>query len=120
MRMSQARKQPRNVYLLFWMRALQVRALTLAGDPDHYIKANGADEYKMRLSRTRPLIEWLADRAREKFDISEGSGKADAARWMMQQLEHVAPQHRFEMSAEVSRYLQIPEMERADPNYMSS
>lgn len=47
-------------------------------DPDAFVRAHGVGEYRARLKRSQPLIEYLADAARFEYDLSRPSGRAQA------------------------------------------
>jgi len=48
-------------------------------DPDEYVKQNGADVYIARSwTRRRLIFHWLADRARQKFDMRSSDGRMEA------------------------------------------
>ena len=63
---------------------LRVRVLELGGDldPDEYIKASGADAYRQRLEKAPAYFHWLADRARQKFDMRTVEGRMDAFKFL--------------------------------------
>ena len=87
---------------------LHVRALSLEGDPDQFVLKYGSAAYDSAVDRARPLVEWLIERAKEKFKVRDTYGKADALRWVTEQLGAVRPEHREEMSGELARYLKTP------------
>jgi DNA primase len=64
----------------------RVRVATLEGglDPDEYVRANGAEAYRQRLEQAPNYFHWLAQRARQKFDVRTSEGKVEA-------LEHLLP-----------------------------
>lgn len=97
---------------------LRVRALSLAEDPDKFAVKHGAEKYAAEIDRARPLIEWLAGRAPEKFTVSDTYGKIDALRWITETLSDVRPEHREEMAGEVTRYLKTPADESAKPKHV--
>ena len=59
---------------------LRVKIVTLPGglDPDEYIRKNGAQAYEEQLNRAPTYFQWLADRARSKFDMRSSTGRVDA------------------------------------------
>lgn len=93
---------------------LNVRALELAGDPADWIRQNGAKEYRQQIRDVAPLVSYLADQARNKFDPTDVYGRLDGIKWMIRQLEHVQPEHRAQIAAELERYLQVPQLKPAD------
>jgi DNA primase len=60
---------------------VHVRVLTLDGgfDPDEYVKQNGADAYRAKLDAASTYFHWLADRARQKFDMRASDGRMERA-----------------------------------------
>ncbi len=59
---------------------LRVKIVTLPDglDPDEYIRKNGARAYEEQLNRAPTYFQWLADRARAKFDMRSSTGRVDA------------------------------------------
>ena len=59
---------------------VHVRVLTLDGglDPDEYVKQNGAEAYRAKLDSASTYFHWLADRARQKFDMRSSDGRMEA------------------------------------------
>ncbi len=73
---------------------LRVRVLELGGDldPDEYVKASGADAYRQRLEKAPAYFHWLADRARQKFDMRTVEGRMDAFKFLAPRYpEHCRP-----------------------------
>lgn len=64
---------------------MHVRVLGLDGglDPDEYVKQHGADAYRAKLDAAGTYFHWLADRARQKFDMSHAEGRMEAFRFLM-------------------------------------
>lgn len=93
----------------FMSAGFRVRAVSFDGDPDEFIQANGEESFRASIKRARPLVEWLANRAQEKFSVRDVYGKIDAIRWMAEQLGNAAPEYRRELADELGRYLQTPE-----------
>ena len=85
---------------------VNVRALSLPKDADQYIREQGAEAYRERVAKAKPLIAWLADRAKEKYGSSGGfEGRVDGYRWIMERLTHAPAEHRAEVDEEVRRHL---------------
>ncbi len=59
---------------------VRVSILRIPGglDPDEYIKQHGAEAYSKLLEGAEFYFHWLADRAREKFDMRTVEGRMDA------------------------------------------
>jgi DNA primase len=64
---------------------LHVRVLGLDGglDPDEYVKQNGAEAYRAKLDGASTYFHWLADRARQKFDMRSSDGRMEAFNTML-------------------------------------
>ena len=64
---------------------MHVRVLGLDGglDPDDYVKQNGADAYRAKLDAASTYFHWLADRARQKFDMKSSDGRMEAFNKML-------------------------------------
>lgn len=64
---------------------MHVRVLGLDGglDPDDYVKQHGADAYRAKLDAASTYFHWLADRARQKFDMSHAEGRMEAFRFLL-------------------------------------
>ncbi|MBV9082699.1 MAG: toprim domain-containing protein, partial [Acidobacteriaceae bacterium] len=94
---------------------LNVRALELPGDPADWILQNGRKEYRKQIREVPPLVSYVADRARSKFDLTDLYGRVDAMKWMIGTLEHVRPQHRAHMAAELEQHLRVPKAKPEKP-----
>ncbi len=57
--------------------SMQVRVLELEGglDPDEYVKAAGPDAYREKLEKAPGYFNWLADRARGRYDMRTAQGR---------------------------------------------
>lgn len=89
---------------------LRVKILEIPGglDPDEYIQQNGADAYRMLVERATSYFYWLADRAKEKFDMRTAEGRVDAFKFLSPVIQQV--NDRLERSAianELAEYLKI-------------
>jgi DNA primase catalytic core len=89
---------------------MNVRAVDLPGDPAEWIATNAAKEYRKRIRDVPPLVSYLSDRAREKYDVTDTYGRIDAVKWMISALEHVGPKHRSQIVAELEEYLNVPKV----------
>lgn len=69
-----------------------VKVLELPGglDPDDYCRQYGADAYKTQLEQARNFSIWLADRARQRFDLSTAEGRVDAFEFLKPSI-HLLP-----------------------------
>ena len=91
---------------------LRVRVLALGGDldPDEYIKASGADAYRQRLEKAPVYFHWLADRARQKFDMRTVEGRMDAFKFLAPAIQRIADRlERFAVANDVADYLGVEE-----------
>ena len=91
---------------------LRVRVLELGGDldPDEYIKASGAEIYRQRLEKAPRYFHWLADRARQKFDMRTVDGRMDAFQFIAPAIQRIADRlERFAVANDVANYLGVDE-----------
>lgn len=89
---------------------LRVRVLEIPGglDPDEYIQQNGPDAYRKLLSAAASYFHWLADRAKEKFDMRTAEGRVDAFKYLLPVLQHVSDRvERAAISTEMADYLDV-------------
>jgi DNA primase len=94
----------------FLAEGMRVRVLEIPDelDPDEYIQHNGAGAYRKLLDRAAPYFHWLADRVRNKFDVSTVEGRVDAFKFLWPTIQQVSD--RLERSAiadEVAGYLNL-------------
>ena len=77
----------------------RVRVAALEGglDPDEFVKANGAEAYKDRLATAPSYFQWLAGRARQRFDTRLSEGKVQALEFLLPHVRQV--QDRVERAA---------------------
>jgi DNA primase len=91
---------------------LRVRVLELGGDldPDEYVKASGADAYRQRLEKAPAYFHWLADRARQKFDMRTVEGRMDGFKFLAPKIQSIADRlERFAVANDVADYLGVDE-----------
>jgi DNA primase len=64
---------------------MRVRVVDLEGglDPDEYCRKHGAEAYHQRIGRAKTYFYWLADRARERFNMREPQGRVDAFQFLL-------------------------------------
>jgi len=94
----------------FLAEGMRVYVLEIPGelDPDEYIQQNGADAYRKLLDNAASYFHWLADRVRNKFDVSSVEGRVDAFKFLWPTIQQVSD--RLERSAiadEVAGYLNL-------------
>src|ERR1700722_5822396 len=91
---------------------LRVRVLELGGDldPDEYVKASGADAYRQRLEKAPAYFHWLADRARQRFDMRTVEGRMDGFKFLAPRIQSIADRlERFAVANDVADYLGVDE-----------
>jgi DNA primase len=91
---------------------LQVRVLELGGDldPDEFVKSSGADAYRQRLEKAPAYFHWLADRARQKFDMRTVEGRMQGFKFIAPAIQRIADRlERFAVANDVADYLGVDE-----------
>ncbi|MBV9771198.1 MAG: DNA primase [Bryobacterales bacterium] len=91
---------------------LKVRVLELAGglDPDEYVKASGAEQYRRLLEKAPAYFHWLADRARRKFDMRTVEGRMEGFKFLAPAIQRIADRlERFAVANDVADYLGVDE-----------
>jgi DNA primase len=91
---------------------MRVRVLELGGDldPDEYVKASGVDAYRQRLEKAPAYFHWLADRARQRFDMRTVEGRMDAFKFIAPRIQSIADRlERFAVANDVADYLGVDE-----------
>jgi DNA primase len=68
---------------------LKVLKLLDGLDPDEYIAKHGSQAYARQLETAPSYLYWLADRARERFDINDVEGRVDAFRSVLPAIKEV-------------------------------
>ncbi|HEX3685039.1 MAG TPA: DNA primase [Bryobacteraceae bacterium] len=89
---------------------LRVKVLTIPGglDPDEYIQQNGVEAYQRLLADAASYFHWLADRAREKFDMRTAEGRVDAFKFILPSIEQVHdPVERSAIANEMAANLNV-------------
>ncbi len=68
-----------------------IRIVSLADglDPDLFIRRHGAEAYGQALKTSRPFFDWLANRARQQFDLRRPEGKVAALNYLLPYLGRV-------------------------------
>jgi DNA primase len=87
-----------------------VRVLGLDGglDPDEYVKQNGAGAYRAKLDAASTYFHWLADRARQKFDMSNSDGRMEAFRFLMPSVQKIGDKlERAAVANDLAGYLGV-------------
>jgi DNA primase catalytic core len=100
---------------------LRVRGVSLPDDAAAFAKQEGGAALKEKLEQPRPLIEWLAERARAKWNLGEPfdpQERFDAVRWVIGKLQQVPSDQRERIAIEVARYLKVElPKEAANPTH---
>ena len=89
---------------------LQVRVLALDGglDPDEYVKQNGADAYRAKLDGASTYFHWLADRARQKFDMRSSDGRMEAFKFLLPSVQKIGGKlERAAIASDLAGYLDV-------------
>jgi DNA primase len=89
---------------------LRVKVLQVPGglDPDEYIQQKGPEAYEKLLQTATSYFFWLADRAKEKFDMQTAEGRTDAFKYLLPVLQHVSDQvERAGIASEMAEYLKV-------------
>jgi DNA primase len=91
---------------------VRVRVLALGGDldPDEFVKTSGVEAYRQRLEKAPAYFHWLADRARQKFDMRTVEGRMDAFKFLAPAIQRIADRlERFAVANDVADYLGVDE-----------
>jgi DNA primase len=89
---------------------MHVRVLGLDGglDPDEYVKQNGADAYRAKLDAASTYFHWLADRARQKFDMRSSDGRMEAFRFLLPSVQKIGDRlERAAIANDLAGYLGV-------------
>jgi len=89
---------------------MHVRVLTLDGglDPDEYVKQHGADLYRAKLDSASTYFHWLADRARQKFDMRSSDGRMEAFRFLLPSVQKIGDKlERAAIANDLAGYLGV-------------
>jgi DNA primase len=94
----------------FLAEGLRVRVLEIPGglDPDEYIQQFGVEEYRKLLQGAASYFHWLADRAREKFDMRSAEGRVDAFNFLWPSIQQVSDRlERSAIARDLAEYLNV-------------
>ncbi|MCU1292305.1 MAG: primase [Bryobacterales bacterium] len=101
----------------FLSEGLRLKVLKLPGglDPDEYIQRNGAEAYGNQVNAAPFYFHWLADRAREKFDVRTVEGKVDAFKSLLPSIQQVSDKlERAAITNQLSDYFKLDRTVIAD------
>ena len=99
----------RSIHLLL-EEGLRVRILDMEGglDPDEYVKQNGAEAYRNKLTQASGYFHWLADRARRKFDMRSSDGRIAGLHFLLPSIQRISDKlERATIAEEVASYLGV-------------
>jgi DNA primase len=70
---------------------LRVKVLTLPGDldPDEFINEHGIERYRTLCASAPGYFHWLADRAKNRFDMHTAEGRVDAFQYLWPSIQQV-------------------------------
>ena len=89
---------------------LRVKVLELPGglDPDEYIASHGIEAYQNAMERAPSYFHWLAERARQRFDMHSAEGRIDAFKFLLPSIQQVNDRmERSIIATEVADYLKV-------------
>jgi len=89
---------------------LHVRVLALDGglDPDEYVKQKGTDVYLAKLNSASTYFHWLADRARQKFDMRGSDGRMEAFKFLLPSVQKIGDRlERAAIANDLAGYLGV-------------
>jgi DNA primase len=99
----------KSIHLLL-AEGLRVKVLALPGglDPDEFIGQQGVERYQALCAAAPRYFSWLADRAKEKFDMTTAEGRVDAFRYLWPAIQTVHDRlERAEIANEIAESLNI-------------
>jgi len=89
---------------------MRIRVLELEGglDPDEYVKQRGAEAYASALRNAPRYFEWLADRARRKFDMRAAEGRVAGFQFLLPAIRRIPSRiERAAIATDVAAYLGV-------------
>jgi DNA primase len=89
---------------------VRVRVVELAGglDPDEYCKEHGAEAYRERVAKAKPYFYWLADRARERFNMRDPQGRNDVFKFLLPAIQGLNDKiERVSVANDLASYLGV-------------
>jgi DNA primase len=89
---------------------MHVKVLGLDGglDPDEYVTQNGADAYRAKLDSASTYFHWLADRARQKFDMRSSDGRVEAFKFLLPSVQKIGDKlERAAIANDLAGYLGV-------------
>jgi DNA primase len=89
---------------------IRVRIVELEGglDPDEYCKEHGAQAYRERIEKAKPYFYWLADRARERFNMRDPQGRNDVFQFLLPAIQGLNDKiERVSVANDLASYLGV-------------
>jgi len=89
---------------------MQARMVELDGelDPDEYCRERGPAAYQARLDGAKGYFHWLADRARNKYDVHTQEGIVGVLQALLPAVQQIAdPLERDAMAGDVAGYIGV-------------
>jgi DNA primase len=100
---------------LFLDEGMHVKVLSLSGaeagvklDPDEFVKRYGAEAYRAKLDSASTYFHWLADRARERFDMRSSDGRMDSFKFLLPAVQKITDRlERAAVANDLAGYLGV-------------
>ena len=89
---------------------MHIRVLALPGelDPDEFVQERGAEAYRELLNKAPRYFNWLADRARARFDMRSAEGRVEAVKFLLPSVQRLSDKYeRAAVGAELAHTLNI-------------
>ena len=89
---------------------VRVRVVELPGglDPDEYCKEHGAEAYRERIVKAKPYFYWLADCARERFNMRDPQGRNDVFQFLLPAIQGLNDKiERVSVANDLASYLGV-------------
>lgn len=89
---------------------MNLKVLTLSDglDPDEYIHRYGVEAYVQALENARGYFHWLADRAREKYDLYSPEGRVAAFQFLLPSIRKMPGRlDRLAVATDLAEYLKL-------------
>ena len=89
---------------------VRVRVVELPGglDPDEYCKEHGPEAYRERIAKAKPYFYWLADRARERFNMRDPQGRNDVFKFLLPAIQGLNDKiERVSVANDLASYLGV-------------
>jgi len=89
---------------------VRIRVVQLEGglDPDEFCKEHGTELYRERIANAKPYFYWLADRARQRFDMRDPQGRNDIFKFLLPAIQGLRDKiERVSVANDLASYLGI-------------